>query len=180
MIWDITTSGEMQDIEKEALIYQSTLQKTLEYSTLKSDEEITERNPYEHKHEDGVINPEDDVIYMFTAAIAKDLQGFYDSFTHDALYTAFPVQARMKEEMEEYFQIITANGRLKDIGLLKSEVINPDPIHMLVRINIVLHYDGLPRKNVKIDVQKFSDEHGGLSWSAITPVTEIVNQLKEE
>ncbi|WP_103109529.1 hypothetical protein [Brevibacillus reuszeri] len=178
LIWDKFTSGNRQNIGNKAAEYEIELKRVSENSQLKDDKQITERNPYEHKHEEEVIYPEDDITYMFTAAKANDVEGFYDSFTAEALIVAFPEVKEMRVQMEEYLDILTQSGNLKDIGILSKKVTNPDPKSMEVVVSVALLYDGLNRKEVEIKVQSFADEHGGRSWKTVTPMTEIISQIQ--
>ncbi|MGG4495550.1 hypothetical protein [Brevibacillus reuszeri] len=178
LLWDKFTSGSRQNIGIKAAQYELDLKKAGENTQLLDDKQITERNPYEHKHEEEVIYPEDDITYMFTAAKAKDLEGFYDSFTAEALITAFPESNEMRVQMDKYLGVLTKNGELKDIGILSKKVTNPDPKSMTVVVSVALLYEGLNRKEVEIEVKSFADEHGGRSWKTVTPMTEIISQLE--
>jgi hypothetical protein len=180
LMWDGYTSGDKQDIDQKAQQYQEDLKRITEQSKVTDDKQITERNPYEHKHEDGVTLPENDVTYMFTAAKANDVEGFYDSFTADTILASFPDPNTMRTQMVEYLQVITQNGKLKDIGILEKRVVDEDPVNMKVDVTIALLYDGISRKQITLQVQRFQDEHGGQSWKTITLVTNIIEQLKEK
>ncbi|MEC2133325.1 hypothetical protein P9G84_31200 [Brevibacillus centrosporus] len=178
LIWDGYTSGDKQDIDQKAQQYQDDLKRITEQSKVTDDKQITERNPYEHKHEDGVTLPENDVTYMFTAAKANDVEGFYDSFTADAILASFPDPNTMRTQMVEYLQVITQNGKLKDIGILEKRVVDEDPENMKVDVTIALLYEGISRKQITLQVQRFQDEHGSQSWKTITLVTNIIEQIK--
>ncbi|MDC0764165.1 hypothetical protein POF51_25940 [Brevibacillus sp. AG] len=177
-VWNSLVSGAKQNIEERAEEYMADYQSANKNTKLVNDEQITERNPYEEKHDDTVTYPEDTITYMFTAAKANDVEGFYNSFTADTLYKSFPDPAKMRDQMNEYLQFILQDGKLKDIGLLSKKVTNPDPMAMKVMVSVALHYDGLSRKEISIEVERFGDQHGSSVWLVITPITEIINQIR--
>jgi len=178
IVWNSLISGEKQYIEERAEEYKADYQSANKNTKLVNDEQITERNPYEEKHDDAVTYPEDTITYMFTAAKANDVEGFYNSFTADALYKSFPDPTKMRDQMNEYLQFILQDGKLKDIGLIRKKVTNPDPMAMRVMVSASLHYDGLSRKEISIEVERFGDQHGSQGWLVITSITDIISQLK--